>query len=99
MPRITESDLHPHLKARMEQRGVTLEEIQRALDEGWRATDAREGTLGQVIVLPYAQEWEGSFYLEKEVTVYYKQTERGIILLTVKARYGNGFPRGESHAS
>ena len=73
IPRITESDLHPHLKARMEQRGVTLEDIQRALDEGWLATDARVGVLAKAIVLPYAREWEGSFYLQKEVTVYYKQ--------------------------
>ncbi len=80
----------------MEQRGVTLEDIQRALDEGWLATDARVGALGKAIVLPYAREWEGSFYLQKEVTVYYKQAERGIILLTVKARYGSGFLRGES---
>lgn len=64
IPRITESDLHAHLKARMEQRGVTLEELRFALDEGWKAMDVR-----------------------------------GIILLTVKARYGSGFPKGERHAS
>jgi len=78
----------------MEQRGITLDEIQHALDEGWLATDAREGTMGKVIVLHYAREWEGVVYAEKEVTVYYKQTEHGIILLTVKARYGSGFQRG-----
>ncbi len=96
IPHITQSDLHPHLKARMEQRGVTLDEIQRALDEGWIASDARIGTVGRTLVFPYAQEWEGAFYSEKEVTVYYKIVEGGIILLTVKARYGSGFPRGEA---
>jgi Nucleotidyltransferase domain. len=39
-------------------------------------------------------EWEGQFYQEKEVTVYYKVTDEGLILLTAKARYGQGFPRG-----
>jgi len=92
---VTETDLHPHLKARMEQRGISLEEIQRTLNEGWAATDARTGTYGKVLVLPYASEWEGSFYQEKEVTVYYKITEHGLILLTVKARYGQSFQRGK----
>ena len=96
IPRITQSDLHPHLKARMEQRGVTLDEIQRALDEGWMSSDALIGIVGKTLVLSYAQEWEGAFYPEKEVTVYYKISDGGIILLTVKARYGSGFPRGEA---
>lgn len=96
-PRISEDDLHFHLRARMHQRGITLTEIQRALDAGWKATDTRAGTFGKTIVLPYAQEWEGTFYPEKEISVYYKISADGIILLTVKARYGQGFPRGEEN--
>jgi len=91
--RISEADLHPHLRARMRQRGVTQEEIEQTLNEGWRAIDAKPGTLGKTMVFPYEQEWEGKFYLEKEVTVYYKKADDDIILLTVKARYGLGFPR------
>ena len=64
-----------------------------ALNEGWEATDAKPGTLGRVMVFPYEAEWEGQFYQEKEVTAYYKVTDEGLILLTVKARYGRGFPR------
>ena len=45
-------------------------------------------------MFPYEAEWEGQFYHEKEVTVYYKVTDEGLILLTAKARYGQGFPRG-----
>lgn len=56
--------------------------------------DAKSGTLGRVMVFPYETEWERQFYQEKEVTVYYKVTDEGLILLTVKARYGQGFPRG-----
>lgn len=91
--RITEADLHPHLRARMDQRGIGREEIERTLNEGWDATDAKPGTLGKMTVFPYHAEWEGQFYEEKEVTVYYKLTGEGLILLTVKARYGQGFPR------
>ena len=91
--RIIQADLHSHLRARMHQRGVIREEIERTLNEGWEATDAKPGTLGKVMVFPYQAEWEGQFYQEKEVTVYYKVTDEGLILLTVKARYGRGFPR------
>jgi hypothetical protein len=77
----------------MRQRGITPDEIERALNEGWEATDARPGTLGRTIVVPYAREWEGTIYDEKEVTVYYKLVGGGNILLTAIARYGAGFPR------
>jgi len=83
-----------HLRARMHQRGITREEIERTLNEGREASDAKSGTLGRVMVFPYETEWERQFYQEKEVTVYYKVTDEGLILLTVKARYGQGFPRG-----
>jgi hypothetical protein len=82
-PELTESNLHAHLRARMAQRGVTLEEIQQTLNNGWRATDCRPGTRGQVLVFSYRAEWEGRFYDEKEVTVYYKVQEGQLILLTV----------------
>jgi len=78
----------------MHQRGITREEIERTLNEGRKASDAKSGTLGRVMVFPYETEWEGQFYQEKEVTVYYKVTDEELILLTVKARYGQGFPRG-----
>ncbi len=45
MIKISDTDLHSHLKARMSQRGITIEEIERVLDEGAEATDAKPGTL------------------------------------------------------
>lgn len=96
-PETTEGDLHAHLRARMAQRGVTLAEIQQTLENGWRATDCRPGTLGQVLILSYRAEWEGRFYDEKEVTVYYKVKDGQLILLTVKARYGESFQRGATY--
>ncbi len=55
----------------MAQRGVTREELERTLNEGWEDTDAKPDTLGRVMVFPYEQEWEGTFYESKEVTVYF----------------------------
>jgi len=90
---IADSDLHPHLKARMEQRGITIEEIQKTLNEGWEAVDAKPGTLGKVFVFAFNKEWESRVFEEKEVSVYYKVIDDHVTLLTVKARYGKGFPR------
>ena len=90
---VSEADLHPHLLARMRQRGVSAEEMGRTLRDGWPATDAKPGTLGRSLVFPYEAEWEGESYREKEVTVYYKRTDQGVVLLTVKGRYGQEFPR------
>jgi len=99
---VTEADLHLRLRARMRQRGITREEIEQtlrlcsgqALNNGSAASDAKPGTLGRVLVFPYQAEWEGQFYQEKEVTVYYKMVGEATVLLTAKARYGQGFPRG-----
>ena len=92
---ITDTDLHVHLKARMVQRGISKEELERTLNEGWTAGDAKPGTRGKVLVLTDQDQWEGQWYEEKEVSVYYKGVEGSLVLLTVKARYGKDFPRGE----
>jgi len=91
---ISKADLHPHLESRMNQRGVTFEEIRQVMTEGEEAVESKPGTLGKVLVFPYDAEWEGRYYQEKEVTVYYKNIEgHGIIMLTVMARYGQKFSR------
>lgn len=89
---LSEADLHAHLKKRMAQRGVNLIEIEQVLNSGQIAASAKAGTLGKVLAIPYEAEWEGRFYEQKEITVYYKFTNDGqLILLTVLARYGHGF--------
>ena len=76
----------------MAQRGVTLAELEQVLNEGRDSTAAKSGTYGKVLEISYSAEWEGQFYEEKEVTVYYKLTDkRELILLTVLARYGQSF--------
>ena len=91
MIKISEADLHPHLKARMSQRGITMEEIEKVLNEGLEATDTKPGTIGKVFVFLYNGMWEGKLFEEKEVSVYYKLVNDTMVLLTVKARYGKGF--------
>lgn len=54
--RITADDLHDHLRARMAQGGIRVDEIERTLNDGWPASDARPGTLGKTIVLAYERE-------------------------------------------
>ena len=93
MIHLSDADFHPHITARMAQRGITRAEVERAINEGWDADDAKPGMIGKVIVLSFNAEWENRFYAEKEVSVYFKQVEDQIVLLTAKARYGGQFPR------
>jgi len=87
-------EIHPHLKARMKERGVSLKEIETTLKSGWLADDAKPGTYGKVYIFPYNKKWCGKIFKEKEVTVYYKFIGKNPIVLTVKARYGK-FSKGD----
>jgi hypothetical protein len=78
----------------MLQRGVTKEEIEEALAKGKEAKDTKPGTYGKVLAFPYNDYWEEQVYAQKEVTVYYKLAGDKIIVLTVKARYGEHFEEG-----
>jgi RecA-family ATPase len=53
---ITESDLHPHLKIRMIQRGISPQEIEDTLNRGWESFDAKPGTFGKTMVYLYQDE-------------------------------------------
>ena len=90
---LKENDFHSHIKARMLQRGITKDEVEKTLAEGQTAKDAKPGTFGKVLVFSYNNEWEDRFFEEKEVRVYYKFINGNFVLLTVKARYGK-FSKG-----
>ena len=90
---LTDDPFHSHVRRRMEQRGVSKEEVRETINAGWEATDAKPGTEGRTLVFSYDAVWEGTHYDEKEVTVYFKIEEDDLILLTVLARYGTEFPR------
>jgi hypothetical protein len=89
---VSDNDLHPHLLARMKQRGIAIQEIEDTLNLGEAVRDAKEGTLGKRLVFQHSEHWEGKWFEEKEVTVYYILEDAQIILLTVIARYGKAFP-------
>lgn len=89
--KLIEADFHPHIKARMVERGIIKEEIEKTLIEGWDAEDIKLGTLGKVFVFAYNRYFNGKFFKEKEVTVYYKYVDNDFILLTTKAKYGEKF--------
>jgi len=89
--KLSDADIHPHLRARMLQRGVTKEEIEQTLEKGKGAKDAKLGTHGKVLVFLYNKYWEGKFYKQKEVTVYCKLVGNEAMILTAKARYGECF--------
>ena len=91
--KLEENDFHSHIKARMLQRGITKEEIEKTLIKGQAAKDVKPGTFGKVLVFSYNNEWEGKFFEEKEVRVYYKFIDGNFILLTTKGRYGK-FSKG-----
>lgn len=79
----------------MEQRGVSKEEIEKIVNEGYNVGDAKEGTIGKVLVFPYNAYWEGKYFEEKEVTVFFKYKDDEFVLLTTKVRYGKKFITGE----
>ena len=94
---IKDTDIHPHLKARMQQRGISIEEIQATINNGTDADDAKKGTSGKVYVYFFNEYWEGKYFEEKEISVYFKQKGEELILLTAKARYGKNFlKRGDA---
>ena len=73
MTKLSPEDFHPHFLKRMEQRGITKEEIKLTLNNGKPVEDAKVGTLGKVCVFDFNDYWESNYYKQKEVTIYYKQ--------------------------
>ena len=62
---ISDADLHAHLKAHMAQRGIRRAEIERTLNEGWKARDAKSGTIGKVFLCPLIRKHGKVTYLKR----------------------------------
>lgn len=76
-----------HAKANMEERGVTEEEIEEVLRTG----STIRGQFGRQIttkVLTEGYERRGRSYPHKEVQLIHISESSGIIIVTVKTRYG-----------
>jgi hypothetical protein len=82
----------------MNRRGVNASEVDETFERGWPCGDARSGVECRTRVFVYDAEWEGRWYAEKEVTVYFKYDDGELVWITAKARYGSGFPRGGAQA-
>jgi len=65
--------------------------LKKTLEKGEDAKDAKLGTYGKVLIFLYNDYWEGKFYEQKEITVYYKLVGEKTMILTVKARYDERF--------
>jgi len=78
----------------MQQRGISIREIETVMNKGWLIRTAKTGTHGKAYVFSYNKKWLGEYFEEKEVTVYYKIKDKSIILLTAVAKYGKNFPKG-----
>lgn len=83
-----------HIAGRMVKRGATREDVEATVAAGWPCDDARAGRECRTLVSEYNAVWDGKWYAEKEVTVYYVREGDRLILVTVNTRYGSGFPRG-----
>lgn len=75
--RLSEEAIHDHLRGRMLQRGITSQNIERTLNQGWDTSETKPGTLGRVFVFPYEAEWEGRFYEERRLRCTTSATEHG----------------------
>jgi len=87
-------EFHDHVTRRMEAHWVSADEIVFVLANGWPCGDAHPGAGCRTCVSEFNGHRGRRRYADKEVTVYFKEPLADGILLTVKARDGEGFPRG-----
>jgi len=88
-------EFHSHITRRMLEHGVSEEEVLFVFEQGWPCGNAHPGRDCRTWVFEFNSQRGRRRYAEKEVTVYFKEVNSDDILLTVKARYGQGFPRGK----
>ncbi|MBI2885690.1 MAG: DUF4258 domain-containing protein [Chloroflexi bacterium] len=73
---------------KLEQRGISFEEVQRVLETGKEAV-AHSDRKGKVAVFPYNAYRRGRWFEEKEVRVIYREDPDGwLFVFTAIARYG-----------
>ena len=92
-PTLTAEHFHPHLRHRMEQRGITEEEVRDIVRRRGYSGDAKPGTHGRTLVFAHGAHWEGTYHEEKEMTVYFKVDDDELVLGIAIARYGSNFSR------
>jgi hypothetical protein len=78
--------IHTHALQRMEERGASEEEIQRAVESG-HVLPAKFGRKKYGMTFPYGDYWRGQFYEHKHIEVYGVDEGADIIVVTVVVKY------------
>jgi hypothetical protein len=78
--------LHPHARQRMQERGVTEEEIQATVAQG-EQFPARFGRIGFRRNFQFDQEWHGRHYRTKQVEAFAVQEGADWLVITIITRY------------
>ena len=78
--------LHPHARERMEERGVTEEEVDMTIWRGEKFA-AKYGRAGFRRNFGYDGTWRGKAYRVKQVEVYAEEGDSEWLVMTVIARY------------
>ena len=78
--------IHPHALQRMEERGASEEEIQRAIERG-RVLPAKFGRKIYGMTFLYGDYWREQFYEHKQLEVYGVDEGEDIIVVTVVVKY------------
>jgi len=77
-----------HARVRAEDRGVSESEIKQPL-LGGTEFKAKAGRKAKEKIFCYNRKWLGIEYEQKKVQVIYLETSEEIVVITVKAFYGN----------
>ena len=78
--------IHPHALQRMDERGASEEEIQRAVESGL-VLSAKFGRKKYGMTFPYGDDWREQFYEHKQLEVYGVDEGEDIIVVTVVVKY------------
>lgn len=91
MHKLDDQHFHDHILKRINERGVSRQEVETTINLGKKCDKAKEGCEGKTFVFDYNSYRGKNYYKFKEVTIFYKTAGDTIVLLTVLARYGNNF--------
>jgi hypothetical protein len=78
--------IHPHARERMEERGVTCEEVLETIGSGF-ISSARFGRMRYMRTYDYCGFWRGKIYQHKQIEAYCVDEESDVIVITVVVKY------------
>jgi hypothetical protein len=78
--------IHPHALERMKERGTNEEEIKHTIEYGEEFTAKNERT-GFRMNFPYADNWRGKYYNNKQIEVYAVKEFNNWVVITVISKY------------